>query len=126
MGMSTEVQGRLPLLQCITFHSLLVSEEIVVLKIYPVKHQKSMTRRIFWVLADGRSIGSTHRDILRIHTTINQDMGREFESRVSKSKQMIQFTEGICTREELTRLLNTMVTVRYNPIEIWRSTRVLM
>ena len=28
MGMNAKVQGRLPLLQCITFHSLLIFEEI--------------------------------------------------------------------------------------------------
>jgi hypothetical protein len=28
MGMNTKVQGRLPLIRCITFHSLLVFEEI--------------------------------------------------------------------------------------------------
>jgi hypothetical protein len=28
MGMNAKVQGRLPLLQCITFHSLLAFEEI--------------------------------------------------------------------------------------------------
>jgi hypothetical protein len=44
MGMNAKVQGRPPLLQCITLHSLLVFEEIEVLKIYLVKHQKSMTR----------------------------------------------------------------------------------
>ena len=32
MGMNTKVQGRLPLLQCITFHSLLIFQEVVVLK----------------------------------------------------------------------------------------------
>ena len=30
----TQVQGRLPLLQCITFHSLLAFDEVVVLKFY--------------------------------------------------------------------------------------------
>ena len=44
MGMNTKVQGRLPLLQCITFHSLLVFEEIVVQRIYLAKYQKSKTR----------------------------------------------------------------------------------
>ena len=34
MGMNTKVQGRLPLLQCITFHSLLAFDEVVVLKFY--------------------------------------------------------------------------------------------
>jgi hypothetical protein len=62
-----------------------------------------MTHRSFWVLADGRSIDTTHRDILRIYTTINEGKGYEFESKVSKLKQVIQFTEGICIREELTR-----------------------
>jgi hypothetical protein len=33
-----------------------------VLKIYPVKHQKSMTRGSLWVLGDGRSIDTTHWD----------------------------------------------------------------
>ena len=44
MGMNTNVQGRLPFLQCITFHSLLVFEEIVAQKIYLAKYQKSKTR----------------------------------------------------------------------------------
>ena len=38
MGMNTKVQGRLPLRQCITFHSLLVIE-VVVLKSYLTKRQ---------------------------------------------------------------------------------------
>ena len=45
----TQVQGRLPLLQCITFHSLLTFDEVAVLKFYLVKHQKSMTRENFRV-----------------------------------------------------------------------------
>ena len=32
MGMNTKVQGRLPLLQCITFYSLLAFDEVAVLK----------------------------------------------------------------------------------------------
>ena len=44
MGMNTKVQGRLPLLQCITFHSLLIFEEIAGQKIYLAKYQKSKTR----------------------------------------------------------------------------------
>ena len=34
MGMNTKVQGRLPLIQCITFHSLLDFDEVVVLEFY--------------------------------------------------------------------------------------------
>ena len=45
----TQVQGRLPLLQCITFHSLLTFDEVAVLKFYLVKHQKSMTHENFRV-----------------------------------------------------------------------------
>jgi len=33
-GHEHKVQGRLPLLQCITFHSLLTFDEVVVLKFY--------------------------------------------------------------------------------------------
>ena len=33
MGTNTKVQGRLPLLQCITFHPLLDFDEVVVLEI---------------------------------------------------------------------------------------------
>ena len=33
MGMNTKVQGRLPLLQCNTFHPLLAFDEVVILKI---------------------------------------------------------------------------------------------
>jgi hypothetical protein len=54
-----------------------------------------MLRRSFWVLANGSSISTTHRDILRSYTTINEGKGYEFESKVSKLKQVIQFTEGI-------------------------------
>ena len=35
MGMNTKVQGRLPLLQCIVFHSLLVVDEFVAFKSVP-------------------------------------------------------------------------------------------
>ena len=35
MGMNTKVKGRLPLLQCITFHSLLVSKIVLVSKVLP-------------------------------------------------------------------------------------------
>jgi hypothetical protein len=71
MGMNRNVQGRLPLLQCITFHSLLVFEEMVVLKIYLVKHQKSMTRITFEFTRIRESIGSTHRDIFtKLYNTI--------------------------------------------------------
>ena len=49
MGMNTKVQGRLPLPQCITFQSLLTFEEVVVLKFYLAKHQKSMTGENFRV-----------------------------------------------------------------------------
>ena len=35
MGMNTKVQGRLPLPQCIIFHSLLVSIMALVLKVIP-------------------------------------------------------------------------------------------
>ena len=35
MGMNTKVQGRLPLLQCITFHSLLALIKALVLKDLP-------------------------------------------------------------------------------------------
>ena len=45
----TQVQGRLPLLQCITFHPLLAFDEVAVLKFYLAKHQKSMTRENFRV-----------------------------------------------------------------------------
>ena len=45
----TQVQGRLPLLQCITFHLLLAFDEVVVLKFYLAKYQKSMTRENFRV-----------------------------------------------------------------------------
>ena len=45
----TQVQGRLPLLQCITFHSLLTFDEVAVLKFDLVKHQKSMIRENFRV-----------------------------------------------------------------------------
>ena len=34
MGMNTKVQGRLPLLQCITLHSLLAFDEVLVMKFY--------------------------------------------------------------------------------------------
>src|SRR3989337_4609036 len=57
MGMNTKVQGRLPLLQCITFHSLLIFEEIVVRKIYLAKNQKSMTRITFKFTRIRESIG---------------------------------------------------------------------
>ena len=33
-GMNTKVRGRLPLLQCIAFHSLLDFDEVVVLEFY--------------------------------------------------------------------------------------------
>ena len=48
-GHEHEVQGRLPLFQCITFHSLLAFDKVVVLKFYLAKHQKSMTRENFRV-----------------------------------------------------------------------------
>jgi hypothetical protein len=51
-GHEHKVQGQLPLLQCITFHSLLVFEEVVVFKIYLAKHYKSMTRENFRVHTD--------------------------------------------------------------------------
>ena len=69
MGMNTEVQGRLPLLQCITFHSLLVFEKFVVRKIYLVKHQKSMTHISFEFTRISEGIGSTRRGILGTYTT---------------------------------------------------------
>ena len=69
MGMNTKVQGRLPLLQCITFYSLLVFEEFVVRKIYLVKHQKSMTHVSFEFTRIREGIGSTHRGILGTYTT---------------------------------------------------------
>src|SRR4051812_19187324 len=47
MGMNSKVQGRLPLLQCITFHSLLDFDEVVVLEFYLAQHQLSMTHRSF-------------------------------------------------------------------------------
>src|SRR3989337_2993189 len=76
MGMNTKVQGRLPPLQCTTFHSLLIFEEIVVLRIYPVKHQKSMTRITFEFTRIRESIGSTHRDIFtKLYNTITGATG---------------------------------------------------
>src|SRR3954464_1458872 len=69
MGMNTKVQGRLQLLQCITFHSPLVFEEVVVRKIYLVKHQKSMTHISFEFTRIREGIGSTHRGILGTYTT---------------------------------------------------------
>ena len=63
MGMNTKVQGRLPLLQCITFHPLLDFDEVVVLELYLVYHQQSMTRRSFGVHTDDGGIDTTHRDI---------------------------------------------------------------
>src|SRR3954471_8076942 len=69
MGMNTKVQGRLPLHQCITFHSLLVFEEFVVRNIYLVKHQKSMTHISFEFTRVREGIGSTCRGILGTYTT---------------------------------------------------------
>ena len=45
----TQVQGRLPLLQCITFHLIPTFDEVAVLKFYLAKHQKSMIRENFRV-----------------------------------------------------------------------------
>ena len=69
MGMNTKVQGRLPLLQCITFNSLIVFEEFVVRKIYLVKHQKSMTHISFEFTRIREGVGSTHQGILGTYTT---------------------------------------------------------
>ena len=69
MGMNTKVQGRLPLLQCITFHSLLVFEEFVVRKIYLVKHQKSKTHISFKFTRIREGIGSTRRGILGTYSS---------------------------------------------------------
>ena len=64
MGMNTKVQGLLPLLQCITFHSPLIFEEFVVRKIYLVKHEKNMTHVSFEFTRIREGIGSSHCDIL--------------------------------------------------------------
>ena len=85
-GMSTWAQGRLPLLQCITFHSLLVFEEIVVRKIYLVKHQKSMTHISFEFTWISEGIGSTRRGILGTYTTNFRIKIYQLESRAWLTK----------------------------------------
>src|SRR6187399_1020586 len=47
MGMNTKVQGRLPLIQCLTFHSLLVFEEIVESKNLFDETRVDITRIVF-------------------------------------------------------------------------------
>ena len=86
MGMNTKVQGRLPLLQCITFHSLLVFEDFVVRKIYLVKHQKSMTHISFEFTRIREGIGSTHRGILGTYTTNFSVRIYQLESRACLAK----------------------------------------
>ena len=86
MGMNTKVQGRLPLLQCITFHSLLVFEEFVVRKIYLVKHQKSMTHISFEFTRIREGIGSTRRGILGTYTTNFRIKIYQLESRAWLTK----------------------------------------
>ena len=79
MGMNTKVQGRLPLLQCITFHSLLTFEEVVVLKFYLAKYQKNMTRENSRIPQIKEGIGSTHQGILVTYTI-------SFKSKYTSSK----------------------------------------
>ena len=111
MGMNTKVQGRLPLLQCITFHSLLVFEEIVVQRIYLAKYQKSKTRENSRVHTDyGRhKFNPSGHFYESIQPSTKQRY--EFKSRVSESKQMIQFTEGIMYQGKTHKILDVKDTV---------------
>ena len=66
MGMNTKVQGRLPLPQCITFHSLLIFDGVVVLKFYLVNHQENMIRENFLTVLPGPSRNTTFDDELSL------------------------------------------------------------
>ena len=107
MGMNTKVQGRLPLLQCITFHSLLVFEEFVVRKIYLVKHQKSMTHISFEFTRIREGIGSTSRGILGTYTTNFRIKIYQLKSRawLTKAEHTI-YQRHYISGGELTRLLD--------------------
>ena len=112
MGMNTRVQGRLPLLQCITFHSLLVFEEIAVQKIYLAKYQKSKTRENSRVHTGyGRHKFNPSGPFYESIEPSTKQKKYEFKSRVSKSKQMIQFTEGIMYQGKTHKILHVKDTV---------------
>ena len=78
----TQSSRSTPTFQCITFYSLLVFEEIVVLKIYLVKHPKSMTRITFEFTRIRKSIGSTHRDIFtKLYNTMTGATGTRLKAK---------------------------------------------
>ena len=106
MGMNTSSRS-LPLLQCITFHSLLVFEEIVVRKIYLVKHQKSMTHISFEFTWISEGIGSTRRGILGTYTTNFGIRIYQLESRawLTKGEDSI-YQRLYVSKERLTSLLH--------------------
>ena len=93
-GHEHKVQGRLPLLQCITFHSLLTFDEVAVLKFYLVKHIRVWLVKTSELPHSKEGIGSTHQGILRTYTTNFNSKYHQLESRAWLAKQMIQFTEG--------------------------------
>ena len=127
MGMNTKVQGRLPLLQCIIFHSLLVFEEFVVRKIYLVKHHKSKTHISFKFTRIREGIGSTRRGILGTYTTNFRIKIYQLESRAVLTKQRIQFTRGIMYQGKIHKFneYEGHCRIIIQP-RIWRSIKDLM
>ena len=111
MGMNTRVQGRLPLLQCITFHSLLVFQRKCSAEDLSGEYQKSKTRENSRVHSDygGHKFNPSGHFYESIPPSTSKRY--EFKSRVSKSKRMIQFTEGIMYQGKTHKTLDVKVTV---------------
>ena len=86
-GHEHKVQGRLPLLQCIPFHSLLAFDEVAVLKFFIWQN----TRRV-WLMKTFefthtmKGIGSTHRGIVETYTTSFNSKYHQLESRAWLAK----------------------------------------
>jgi hypothetical protein len=114
MSKNTKVQGRPPLLQCITFHSLLAFEEIVVLRIYLVKHQKSMTRITFEFTRIRESIGSTQRDnFTKLYNHQPKQGVRVRKQSIEVKTDDTIYRRYWVPREELTSCLNMKDTIGY-------------
>ena len=95
MGMNTKVQGRLPLLQCVTFHSLLAFDGVLVLESI-----WRNTRRVWLVKTLGfkrirGGIGSTHRGVLGTYSTNFRSKQHKLESRAWLTKGEDTITKGI-------------------------------
>ena len=115
MGMNVKVQGRLPLIQCLTFHSLLVFEEMVVRKIYLVKHQKSMTRITFeFTHIGGKHMFDPSGQLRNIYHKLAGVMNSSSEAEHGWQSQGIQCIEGnMYQRKSAQDLLNIKDFVGY-------------